>query len=326
MAKLGKDELLGKVLDGLRDGGWSPLILNSSKPFQIRAVDPEGQVHALRVYIWNCTHGGGGRAGDEYRIQFTGSMPRTHAAEVTLLMGWHDEIGVFAAWDIAAHDGQAGSSPSAQVKLATLEAAHAKSFATQPKDNEIVVAFRSAFIGDYARSAASLHRTGKAQVDFKLLNRLDAVTDEEIAHVDSEERRTVIRTIARRYRAANFRERVMGAYRRKCAFCGVQLSLLDAAHIIPVFAPDSTDNTNNGIALCKLHHFAYDSNLVSFNESFTIEVSSNRVHELNRRNEIGGLPAFREHLFNAVALPEREISWPTEPIVRNSRRVRGWLG
>jgi putative restriction endonuclease len=324
MAKLSKDRLLGKLLEGLRDGGWTPLVLDQSHPFQIRAVGTDRQPFTLRAYIWNCTHGGGGRAGDEFRIQFTSVVPQAHVGEITVLLGWHDDTGVFAAWDIVAHDGQATASPSAQIKLATLEAAREKAFATQAKGNEIVAAFRPIFISEYALSAATLHRTGQAQTDFQLLNQLDDVTDEQIEEINNAERRTVIRTIASRYRAANFRDRVLTAYRHRCAFCGVQLSLLDAAHIVPVFASGSTDEINNGVALCKLHHFAYDSNLVSFNENYLIELSSQRVVDLRGRGEAGGLKEFKSNMFETVALPERALAQPTAQIIRTSRRIRRW--
>lgn len=324
MAQLTKLELLDRVLQGLRDGGWMPLVIEGKHPFLVRATNPERASFDLRVYIWNCTPGGGNRASDEFRIQFTSAVPHIHAKEATILLGWHDETQVFAAWDIAAHDGQTSSSPSAQIKEGTLQDAHNKAFATQVKDNEIVAAFRPIFIADYALSSASLHKTGTSHRDIALLNKLDTLTDEEIDEVANSKRRTVIRTIATKYRAVNFRNKVLGAYGHKCAFCQVQLALIDAAHIIPVSAPDSTDEIVNGIALCKLHHYAYDSNLVSFNDVYQIEISKSRCNELAAVKQNGGIANFREALTPMVQLPDNQALHPRAAYIRASRRIRGW--
>jgi len=324
MAQLTKPELLDRVLQGLRDGGWMPLVIEGKHPFLVRAANPERASFDLRVYIWNCTHGGGNRAPDEFRIQVTSAVPHIHPKEATVLLGWHDDTQVFAAWDIAAHDGQASSSPSAQIKEGTLQDAHSKAFATQVKDNEIVAAFRPIFLADYALSSASLHKTGTSHRDIALLNKLDTLTDEEIDEVANSNRRTVIRTIATKYRAANFRDKVLGAYGHKCAFCQVQLALIDAAHIIPVSAPDSTDEIVNGIALCKLHHYAYDSNLVSFNEAYRIEVSESRCNELAAVKQNGGIAKFRNALTPMLQLPAKQALRPRAAYIRASRRIRGW--
>ncbi|MDQ2696688.1 MAG: HNH endonuclease [Pseudomonadota bacterium] len=58
------------------------------------------------------------------------------------------------------------------------------------------------------------------------------------------------------------------------------------AHIIPVAADSSTDETTNGIALCALHHKAYDQNLLGFDEDYRIEISGSAVAELKELNLI----------------------------------------
>ena len=324
MAQLTKPELLGRVLQALRDGGWLPVITTDKHPFLIRAAGPDRESFDLRVYIWNCTHGGGGRAADEFRIQVTSAVPHINPNEVTVLLGWHDETQVFAAWDIKAHDGQDSTSPSAQIKEGTLEAAHDKAFATQVKDNEIVAAFRPMFLVDYALSSARLHKTGEAHRDISLLNKLDTLTDVEVDDVADTSRRNVIRTIVTKYRAAKFKDKVLGAYNHKCAFCQIQLSLLDAAHIIPVASPESTDQVVNGVALCKLHHFAYDANLVSFNEQYRIEVSQARVRVLTAKHEAGGLTEFQSAMSESILLPANPRQRPNTDYINRSRHIRNW--
>lgn len=324
MTQLTKPELLSKVLQGLQYGGWLPVVVQDRHPFLIRAASPDRESFNLRVYIWNCTHGGGGRAADEFRIQVTSAVSHIHPKEVTVLLGWHDEAEVFAAWDIKAHFGKDSSSPSAQIKEGTLEAAHDKAFATQVKDNEIVVAFLPMYLADYALSSSSLHKSGKAHRDLSLLNDLDAVTDDEIDDVANATRRTIIRTIVTKYRSAKFMEKVLGAYGHKCAFCQIQLSLIDAAHIIPVASSESTDEVINGVALCKLHHFAYDANLISFNERYRIEVSQMRIHELLASHMAGGVAEFQNAMRETVHLPNKAHQHPSPKYIKKSRQIRNW--
>ena len=77
--------------------------------------------------------------------------------------------------------------------------------------------------------------------------------------------------------------------------CGVQLGLLDAAHVIPVEHPDGTDEACNGVALCALHHRAYDRGLVSFDEKYRIRFSKTRVEDLKAGGYHGGAEAFRKN-------------------------------
>jgi putative restriction endonuclease len=323
MSRLSKVELLEKVLIGFQSGGWLPLIIDRSHPFLIRASHPEGRSVDLRIYIWNCTHGGGGRSDSEFRVQFT-TFPQRDADCKTLLLGWHDEHEVFAAWDIDKHDGQAGSSPSAQIREDTLLEARESDLSVQVKENEIVVAFRPVVLIDYALASKQLHSDGRAHRDMALLNQMDTLTDEQIEAVTSAGRREIIRTITVKHRARKFRGSVLTAYRHRCAFCSVQLSLLDAAHIVPVSAPGSSDEVANGVALCKLHHFAYDANLVSFDVGYRIAVSRARVAELRVKGLQGGLEEFKAGLHEQINVPAIAAHRPSRANIARSRRVRGW--
>ncbi|MDE2662047.1 MAG: HNH endonuclease [Gemmatimonadota bacterium] len=62
----------------------------------------------------------------------------------------------------------------------------------------------------------------------------------------------------RRLHQRAFRERVLAAYRHQCALCRLRRDeLLDAAHIDPD-AQGGEPTVNNGLALCRLHHAAFD--------------------------------------------------------------------
>ncbi len=71
-------------------------------------------------------------------------------------------------------------------------------------------------------------------------------------------RRYVTAAVRKRLHQRAFRERVLDAYRHQCAFCRFRhAELLDAAHIVPD-ADQGEPTVRNGLALCKLHHAAFD--------------------------------------------------------------------
>jgi putative restriction endonuclease len=94
------------------------------------------------------------------------------------------------------------------------------------------------------------------------------------------ERSYALRTIKQRLHQGSFRERVLRAYREQCAFCRLKhLELLDAAHIIADSDPEGEPAVTNGISLCKLHHAAFDSNIVGVRPDYVIEVRQDILTE-----------------------------------------------
>jgi putative restriction endonuclease len=232
--------------------------------------------------------------------------------------------GVFVAFDIEKHAGQASTSPSIQVKESVLLAARDRAFSAYDRANgEIAVAFRPGFLGDYAVNANRLHKQRTAADELvRLLSELDRITDRQLEDIKDPERRLVVATIRRKYREADFRRRVLSAYAHKCAMCGLQLGLVEAAHILPVAAVGSTDDTTNGIALCALHHRAFDQGLVSFDERYKIEISSHRMGSLEDQKQVEGHSMFKSGLRPTLALPADPRDYPDPHAIAKSREVR----
>jgi len=94
-------------------------------------------------------------------------------------------------------------------------------------------------------------------------------------------RRAYYRSITkRRLHQAVFRERVLHAYRRSCAICNFKhVELLDAAHILPDSHPRGAPVVPNGLALCRLHHGAFDTNILGIRPDLVIEVRSEVLQE-----------------------------------------------
>ena len=87
----------------------------------------------------------------------------------------------------------------------------------------------------------------------------DGVFDSAVAEDHRERRRYVTRLQRQRMHQSAFRERVLRAYQRQCSLCRLRhADLLDAAHIVPDSEPMGEPTVRNGLALCKIHHAAFD--------------------------------------------------------------------
>lgn len=79
-------------------------------------------------------------------------------------------------------------------------------------------------------------------------------------------------------RSAAFRGVMMKLYDYTCAACRLRIitldgaSAVDAAHIIP-FSISHDDGVGNGLALCKIHHWAFDNGLVSLDDRYKLIIS-----------------------------------------------------
>ncbi|HJR45298.1 MAG TPA: HNH endonuclease [Actinomycetota bacterium] len=120
-----------------------------------------------------------------------------------------------------------------------------------------------------------------------LLQRTENVADLEVR------RKYVTGLVRRRLHQAGFRMRVIEAYRRTCAVCRLKhIELLDAAHILPDGHPRGEPVIPNGLALCKLHHAAFDQNIIGIRPDFIIEIGEKILAEIDGPMLVHGLQGF----------------------------------
>lgn len=87
------------------------------------------------------------------------------------------------------------------------------------------------------------------------------------------ERKYVERLTRQRLHQPVFRAQVLRAYAYRCAICRLRYSsLLDAAHILPDGHPRGLPVVPNGLSLCKIHHAAFDQNLLGIRPNLQVEV------------------------------------------------------
>jgi putative restriction endonuclease len=73
---------------------------------------------------------------------------------------------------------------------------------------------------------------------------------------------------------------VLVAYREQCCICRLRhVELLDAAHILPDRHPKGEPVVTNGLGLCKIHHSAYDANIIGIDADARVHVREDILEE-----------------------------------------------
>jgi putative restriction endonuclease len=117
------------------------------------------------------------------------------------------------------------------------------------------------------------------------------------------------RITLQRMHQATFRQRVLRAYQLTCAVCQLRhAELLDAAHILPDGHPHGEPIVPNGLALCKLHHAAFDSNIIGIRPDLILEVRADILDEIDGpmlQHGLKGMHGQRIRVPQRVALQPR---------------------
>lgn len=151
-----------------------------------------------------------------------------------------------------------------------------------------------------------------SSLSFKVaLDDFESVNREKGRVYESDARRIYLTsTIRVRLHQRGFRERVLHAYRTQCTLCKLKhLELLDAAHIIPDGEPESRPTVDNGLALCKLHHAAFDSFIIGITPDYKIVVRKDVLDETDGpmlQHALKGLHS------SEIILPSQKRDYPNK--------------
>lgn len=90
----------------------------------------------------------------------------------------------------------------------------------------------------------------------------------------------MLQVVKRRLHQHKFRELVMAAYGRRCSVCRLTHNpLLDAAHIIEDRDELGKPEVPNGLALCKIHHGAFDASILGITPDYRVEIREDILEE-----------------------------------------------
>ena len=110
-------------------------------------------------------------------------------------------------------------------------------------------------------------------------------------------------------RDQGFRQAVVEAYDHRCALTGIRIltadhhTAVDADHIKP-WSVSHNDDPQNGLALSKLFHWAFEEGLLTISSDYTILLSPELTAPYNTTGHLDTLDGRSLHL------PGEEAFWP----------------
>lgn len=129
-------------------------------------------------------------------------------------------------------------------------------------------------------------------------------------HLKPLERAYAERVTKQRLHQPEFRGRILLAYEHRCTVCALRhAQLLDAAHIIRDGKPHGDPIVTNGLSMCKIHHAAYDANLLGVSPDYEVRINNALMHEIDGPMLQHGLQAMDGR---GIALPARSSDHPSK--------------
>lgn len=281
------------------------------------------------VLIKNIHESGEGRGNqDECRIQVSKSRNFDEALssnKTVLVLGYFADERVFTAWNPYLMKDRFNERQTISLYSRfsiQKEASEEKISSYSDTNNQSIVSFKPEYLGLYLENIAQVHLLDNTEL-IQLVKTSDELNIQNIdGSFDSSKGELTI-THSRNKRDPNFRKKVYDAYDNKCAMCGMQLELIEAAHIIPHSHEKGTDEVDNGVALCSLHHTAYDRSLIYFDNEFNILMNETKVEYLEKIGLDSGLRKFEKLSFDTLIIPENQSMRPYANNISIANKIRG---
>jgi hypothetical protein len=128
-------------------------------------------------------------------------------------------------------------------------------------------------------------------------------------------------------RVRGFRQAVIELYNFRCAMCGLRINSPDsmsweveAAHIVP-HRSSGRDDIWNGLALCRLHHWAFDVGWLTLRDDLTVMTSPVAQSLPLDFGKIGSYDLLKRDSFDSkIILPESKETYPHQNAIRWHRQ------
>lgn len=117
-----------------------------------------------------------------------------------------------------------------------------------------------------------------------------------------------LREVRFRLHQQRFRRQVLTAYRHRCTVCALrEPALVQAAHIVEDPEEHGIAAVVNGLALCAIHHLAYDRNLMGIDPDGVVHIASRLLGETDGPMLREGLQGFHG---KGIVLPQHRSDRP----------------
>lgn len=322
--KLNRKDLRYLLLDSLRLYSDNVVFIDGNNPYRF-SINKK----TFYVLIKNTHESGKGRGNpDECRIQVSKSHNFNEALSsknVVLVLGYFPDKNIFTAWNpylmIERFNVKQTITLYSRFSIQKL-AVEEKISLYKDNKGQHVISFTPNNLGLYLENIKSIHLLSETELK-TLVDKSDSLNDTSIDGDLQTFHGVFTITHARQKRDPNFRKIVYRAYDKRCAMCGIQLELVEAAHIIPHAHEKGTDDITNGVCLCALHHTAYDRALIYFDEELNIIVNESKVKYLEKMGIDGGMRKFETLSFDKLNPPESYASQPGINNIKIANNSRG---
>ncbi len=280
----------------------------------------------LTIFVGN-VHSAGRQDSNEFRIQCPGGLPKKlNDAQVNqdkaLILGFSGDLHTFSAWDPVQFIARNTRTQrfSIYTRLSRIQDAAEQGLSRHSDtDGQRVVMFRRDLLGLYVENYTVLHQVSNTGFN-RIAKRYGDIKPGKPIIV---ERQKIEVTSVIYPRNPLFRLAVLGAYAHRCAMCGMQLELVEAAHIVPHSNSQATDEISNGIALCTLHHRSFDKGLLYVREDYSICLNWARVKHLRKVKRSDGLTKYKQSLRSSLILPSEGTWYPSPDNLTLGNNLRG---
>ncbi len=281
------------------------------------------------VLLKNVHESGEGRDNpDECRIQVSKSTNFNQALNSgndVIVLGYFANEKVFTAWNPYLMRDRFNQRETVSLySRFTIQKQATTSKVSSYRDNnhQSILSFLPDYLGLYLDNLSKIHLLSDKELS-DLVNQSDMLNDSDSSgKVDSTEGLLTI-THTRLKRDPKFRRKVYEAYKNKCAMCGIQLELIEAAHIVPHSHEKGTDDITNGVGLCALHHSAYDRSLIYFDSDFNIKINEEKMIYLEKIGLDAGYRKFHGLSFEKLQVPENHTQRPNSININIANKARG---
>ena len=335
MASVSHRALVAAVEWAVASSGHTVTLISSDRdqPAKFLVSGPTLGSLSIWVYIKNLTPADRSDP-DEYRIQLRSEiLPLDfNPGGPTVLLGYHAGSELFVGFDArTVSTGARTQLSGGYVSLRTVMRAKRRGMTfDRDRRNRIAVGLRPEMLMPYCLHASEIHWAADEGEVAAILSKTAAVfsATDGVAFEEDElnaipaERQRLLRSVYVLAREAGFRRRVLEAYGMRCAVSGMQLGIVEAAHILPVRVTGSTDRVDNGLSLLPQYHRAYDSGLIYLSPDYMMRFNEARADRLQVQGLGNGLNELRQSL-GRIRLPRSKRYWPNPELIEQGNNARG---
>lgn len=317
-------ELRYLLIDSLRLYSDNVAFIDGNNPYRF-SINKK----TFYVLIKNVHESGENRDNpDECRIQVAKSRNFNEALSSNkdvIVLGYFADEKVFTAWNphMMRDRFNQKSTVSLYSRFSVQKMVAEKKIATYRDANkQSIISFSPTYLGLYLENLESIHLISDIELQ-KLVNKSDLLDFENSDGQYDTAEHTFEITHTRPKRDSQFAIKVNDAYDNRCAMCGIQLGLTEAAHIVPFAHEKSSEDIDNGISLCTLHHRAYDRALIYFDKDFDIHINEIKMKYYEKSGFDSGARKFETLAFDKLIVPKNHALKPNLHNIEMANQIRG---